>query len=84
VKGNLDYVELDKLKGNQGDQNYEVPVAVDLQKVQRGGHLLRAIQRRIRCSTGRVTLKGRSSPRPYGARAVASFLRFIPPAVCCS
>ena len=32
VKGNLDYVELGKLKGNQGDQNYEVPVAIDLQK----------------------------------------------------
>ena len=32
VKGNLDYVELGKLKGNQGDQNYDVPAAVDLQK----------------------------------------------------
>ena len=32
VKGNLDYVELGKRKGNQGDQNYDVPVAVDLQK----------------------------------------------------
>ena len=32
VKGNLDYVELGKLKGNQGDQNYDLPVAVDLQK----------------------------------------------------
>ena len=32
VKGNLDYVELGKLKGNQGDQNYNVPAAVDLQK----------------------------------------------------
>ena len=32
VKGNLDYVELGKLKGNQGDQNYDVPVAVDLKK----------------------------------------------------
>ena len=32
VKGNLDYVELGKLKGNQGDQNYDVPLAVDLQK----------------------------------------------------
>jgi hypothetical protein len=32
VKGNLDYVELGKLKGNQGNQNYDVPVAVDLQK----------------------------------------------------
>jgi hypothetical protein len=32
VKGNLDYVELGKLKGNQGDQNYDVPAEVDLQK----------------------------------------------------
>ena len=32
VKGNLDYVELGKLKGNEGDQNYDVPAAVDLQK----------------------------------------------------
>ena len=32
VKGNLDYRELGKLKGNQGDQNYDVPVALDLQK----------------------------------------------------
>jgi hypothetical protein len=32
VKGNLDYVELGRLKGNQGDQNYDIPVSVDLQK----------------------------------------------------
>jgi Electron transfer DM13 len=32
VKGNLDYVELGKLKGNQGDQNYDLPASVDLQK----------------------------------------------------
>ncbi len=32
VKGNLDYVELGKLKGNQGAQNYDIPAAVDLQK----------------------------------------------------
>ena len=32
VKGNLDYVELGKLKGNQANQNYDVPAAVDLQK----------------------------------------------------
>jgi len=32
VKGNLDCVELGKLKGNQGDQNYDVPATVDLQK----------------------------------------------------
>ena len=32
VKGNLDYVELGKLKGNLGNQNYDVPIAVDLQK----------------------------------------------------
>jgi hypothetical protein len=32
VKGNLDYVELGKLKGNLGDHNYDIPVSVDLQK----------------------------------------------------
>jgi hypothetical protein len=32
VKGNLDYVELGKMKGNQGDQNYDIPASVDLQK----------------------------------------------------
>ncbi len=32
VKGNLDYVEIGKLKGNQGAQNYDIPAAVDLQK----------------------------------------------------
>jgi hypothetical protein len=32
VKGKLDYVELGKLKGNQGDQNYDLPASVDLQK----------------------------------------------------
>lgn len=32
VKGQLDSVELGPLKGNQGDQNYDVPVSVDLQK----------------------------------------------------
>ena len=32
VKGNLDYVKLGKLKGNQGDQNYDLPASVDPQK----------------------------------------------------
>jgi Electron transfer DM13 len=32
VKGQLDSVELGLLKGSQGDQNYDVPVSVDLQK----------------------------------------------------
>jgi Electron transfer DM13 len=32
VKGELDHVELGKLKGNQGDQTYDVPASVDLQK----------------------------------------------------
>src|SRR5216683_4698217 len=30
VKGELDHVELGSLKGNQGDQNYDLPAAVDL------------------------------------------------------
>ena len=32
VKGRLDTVELGALKGNQGDQNYDVPTSVDLQR----------------------------------------------------
>jgi hypothetical protein len=32
VKGQLDNVELGSLKGNQGDQNYDLPAAVDFQK----------------------------------------------------
>jgi hypothetical protein len=32
VKGQLDSVELGPLKGNQGDQNYDLPASADLQK----------------------------------------------------
>ena len=32
VKGQLDSIELGPLKGNQGDQNYDLPAPVDLQK----------------------------------------------------
>src|SRR5260370_3290111 len=32
VKGNFDYVELGRLKRNQGDQNYDVPASDDLQR----------------------------------------------------
>jgi hypothetical protein len=34
VKSGLDSVELGSLKGNQGDQNYDLPPAVDLNKYQ--------------------------------------------------
>jgi hypothetical protein len=34
VKGHLDHVELGALKGNQGDQNYDLPAATDLNKYQ--------------------------------------------------
>lgn len=34
VKGSLDSVELGKLKGNQGDQNYDLPAAADLNQYQ--------------------------------------------------
>ena len=34
VKGDLDGVELGALKGNQGDQNYDLPASVDLTKYQ--------------------------------------------------
>jgi Electron transfer DM13 len=34
VKGDLDSVELGSLKGNQGDQNYDLPVTVDFNQYQ--------------------------------------------------
>ena len=34
VKGELESVELGTLKGNQGDQNYDLPASVDLDKYQ--------------------------------------------------
>ena len=34
VKGELEHVEVGMLKGNQGDQNYDLPVAVDLNQYQ--------------------------------------------------
>ena len=34
VKGGLDNVELGTLKGNQGDQNYDLPLNVDLNRYQ--------------------------------------------------
>jgi Electron transfer DM13 len=32
IKGDLDHVELGRLRGNQGDQNYDLPASVDLEK----------------------------------------------------
>ena len=34
VKGDFDNVELGTLKGNQGDQNYDLPLSVDLNQYQ--------------------------------------------------
>jgi hypothetical protein len=34
ITGDLDKVELGSLKGNQGDQNYDLPTATDLNKYQ--------------------------------------------------
>jgi hypothetical protein len=34
INGELDKVELGSLKGNQGDQNYDLPAATDLNKYQ--------------------------------------------------
>jgi hypothetical protein len=32
LKSSTEYVELGKLKGNEGDQNYEIPAGIDLDK----------------------------------------------------
>jgi len=34
VPGNLEFVELGSLKGNQGDQTYDLPAGADLEKYQ--------------------------------------------------
>jgi hypothetical protein len=34
MKGELDHVDLGALKGNQGDQNYDLPAATDLNQYQ--------------------------------------------------
>jgi Electron transfer DM13 len=34
VPGNLEFVELGSLKGNRGDQNYDLPAGADLEKYQ--------------------------------------------------
>ena len=36
LSGNVERIELGKLKGNEGDQNYELPENVDLSKFQMG------------------------------------------------
>jgi hypothetical protein len=48
VKGDLDRIELGLLKGNQGDQNYDLPASVDLGKYSAVVIYLRAIPCGIR------------------------------------
>lgn len=47
VKRELEHVELGALKGNQGDQNYDLPATVDLNQYQAVA-VLREVSRDIR------------------------------------
>ena len=47
VKRELEHVELGALKGNQGDQNYDLPATVDLNQYQAVA-ILREVSRDIR------------------------------------
>jgi Electron transfer DM13 len=53
----LDHVELGLLKGNQGDQNYDIPASVDLKKYNAVVIYCKPIPSGIRRGTGRIILK---------------------------
>ena len=67
VKGQLDSVELGSLKGNQGDQNYDLPRVRRLAEIQRRRDLLRTIPRRFRRSQTRSNSDATNSPRELPA-----------------
>ena len=63
-----DYVKLGSLKGNIGDQNYEIPGDADLVRHEVGRHLVRPVQRRVRDRRDRVNPR----PSPDSSRVAAS------------
>ena len=64
-----DYIKLGELKGNIGDQNYEIPDDADLAGDEVGRHLVRHVQRRVR--HGRDRGLTRRVIRPAHARTPA-------------
>jgi hypothetical protein len=65
-------LEVARLKGNVGSQNYDLPADVDLSRFRSSGHLLQAVQRRIQLSRAepcrKLTLCSPSSGRGGGWR----------------
>ena len=57
LKSNTERVELGKLKGNEGDQNYEIPERHGPQQVPNRFDLLRTVQRELRRRASREVLR---------------------------
>ena len=73
LKSDTERVELGKLKGNEGDQNYEIPRRHGPEQIPNSLDLLRAIQRKFRRRTSREVLTLRFISTRIGQPETARF-----------